>query len=97
MTPIEYYRGGNSLKARRTDVRFDRATGLVKPTRGVSVNTDPEKVRQFGGAYRVTNVPPGLRIVQISDDPGHYEIIPTQAMTFDEYQRLLDQSILVPP
>ncbi len=63
MNPTEYYRGGTNLKPRLRDVQMDSATGLVQPTRGISVFSQPANLERFGGAYRVTNLPPNLQIV----------------------------------
>jgi hypothetical protein len=53
-------------------------------------------VQRFGGAYRITSVPPGLKVEQRGKDPGHYEIIPAYEMTVQEYADLLKQVILQP-
>jgi hypothetical protein len=95
-TPIEYYRGGTNLQARRREVRFDPTTGLVLPERGISVQSRPDGLERFGGAYRVTNLPPELRIVQRGLRPDHYEIIPAFPMSFDDYQSLLNRISLAP-
>jgi hypothetical protein len=94
--PGDYYRGGNSLKPRPREIRIDRATGLVKPTRGVSVYDRPDNLERFGGAHRVTNVPENLRIVQVGPDPTHFEIVPAHPMPLAEYEAVLDKIILVP-
>ena len=96
MAPTEYYRGGTSLVARPKEVRFHRRTGLVLARRGISVSSRPDGLERFGGAYRVTNLPAELQIIQVGVNPHHYEIIPVQPMPFDEYQRLLNQIVLVP-
>jgi hypothetical protein len=89
-----YYRGGNNLIARIFEVKIDARTGLVLPRRGVSVQSKPDGLEKFGGAYKVSNVPGELKFVQVGRNPDHYEIIPAFAMTFDEYQRLLNQIVL---
>jgi hypothetical protein len=96
MAPVEYYRGGSSLKPRPIDVRIDRATGLLRPGRGVSVYCRPDGLERFGGAHRVTQVPPELAIVQVGRDPTHFEIVPTRPMTFEEYERALEKIVLLP-
>lgn len=95
MPDIDVYRGGNSLIAKVTDVVIDPATGLVQPVNGVSVSSRPDRLVRFGGPYRVTNVPPELSIVRVGHSRHHYEIVPTRAMSMDEYQNLLDQIVLV--
>jgi len=96
MSPIDYYRGGNSLKPRPIDVRIDPVTGLLRPGRGVSVFSRPDGLERFGGAYRVTRVPPELMIVQVGRDPAHFEIVPVSSMTLDQYEQALAKIVLVP-
>ena len=50
------------------------------------------------GAFLVTEIPDRLRVIQAGRDPSHHEIVPAEAfsMTFEEYQELLDQIVLVP-
>src|SRR5579885_1134584 len=96
MSPIDYYRTGNSLKPRPIDVRTDPATGLLRPGRGVSVFSRPDGLERFGGAYRVTQVPPGLTVVQVGRDPTPFEIVPVRPMTLDEYEQALAKIGLVP-
>jgi hypothetical protein len=92
----DYYRGGNSVCPRRNEVRFNRATGLLKTERGASVYDRPDNLERFGGAHRVTNVPESLRIVQRGQDPNHFEIVPANPMTFTEYEVELAKIVLVP-
>lgn len=96
MTPVVYYRGGASLVPRLFEVRIDRATGLVKPERGVSISTRPDGLDRFGGAFVLGPIPPELRPVQIGRDPAHFEIVPVAPMTFDRYAELLHQIPLTP-
>jgi hypothetical protein len=80
-----YYRGGPSLAARPIDVIINRGTGLVSPTRGVSVFDRADGLDRFGGAYEAGPIPQSLKIVKTGRDPHHYEIAPAYEMTFDEY------------
>jgi hypothetical protein len=91
-----YYRGGSSLKPRRTEVRIDSRTGLLRSTRGVSVYNRPDhpNLAAFGGAYQLGAIPEQLDVIQIGRDPAHHEIIPAVAMTFAEYEALLDLIVL---
>jgi hypothetical protein len=84
-----YYRGGNNLKPRRIDLRFDRVTGFVLPKRGVSVYNRPDGLDRFGGAFRVDNIPPELTVVQTGVDRAHFEIIPVRAMPLADYEAAL--------
>ena len=90
------YRGGGSLQPRRFELRFDRATGLLKPERGVSVSTRPDGLDRFGGAFVLGAIPGELQTVQIGRDPYHFEIVPAAPMTLDRYAELLDQIPLAP-
>jgi hypothetical protein len=92
----DYYRGGNSLQPRAFELRFDKATGLVKPERGVSVSTRPDGLDRFGGAHLLGPIPEELQIVQIGRDPHHHEIVPVEPMTLDRYKELLAQISLTP-
>ena len=85
----DVYRGGD-YTARDIDVRIDKSTGLLKPTRGISVNSDPGKVARFGTVSRVDSLPQGLSLKQIGA-PGHFEIVPKYSMSFSNYQKLLNQ------
>jgi hypothetical protein len=87
------YRGGSDLTPRNFDIAVDKQTGLLKTTRGISLNADPSKLARFGGAYRVISIPDELKIEQIGS-PGHYEITPTYPMTMEKYRELLQQVVL---
>ena len=95
MNQDRYYRGGPNLVARVQEVKIDRQTNKLKSYRGVSVYSQPDhpNVAAHGGAYLVGVLPETLRFLQVGRDPSHHEIVPFQAdsMTFQEYQRLLDQ------
>ncbi|MBL8793632.1 MAG: hypothetical protein JNM56_06995 [Planctomycetia bacterium] len=84
-----YYRGGKGLTPKRDEMRIDKTTGLVQPTRGISLNVNPAKFAVFGGAYRVKSIPPELEIVQQGNDPGHFELRPWQPMSQLQYLDLL--------
>jgi hypothetical protein len=88
------YRGGPWLTFRPHEVRIDRRTGLLKLTHGVSLDAEPDRVVEYGGAYAVRDIPPGLRIVQRGQRASHYEIVPAFTMTSEQYQLLLDQVVL---
>ena len=88
----ELYRGGNKMKVRSRDVEI--VDDLVQPTRGVSVNSNPGAVANFGGAYKIGDLPNGLTIKFTGGT--HYEIIPQYAMPLEKYQALLNQISLIP-
>jgi hypothetical protein len=88
------YRGGASMEARPgVDIRIDPNTGLVKPGYGISLNSDPDSLAQFGGAYEIdqSTVPPELEIKQIGSRPGHYELTAREPMTPGRYNELASQ------
>lgn len=91
-----YYRGGPSLAPRRIDVIINRRTGLVMPTRGVSVFDRPDGLDRFGGAYEVGLIPDTLRVVKAGQNPHHYEIAPAFEMTFERYEFELTKISLWP-
>jgi hypothetical protein len=85
------YRGGQSLTFKPHEVKIDRRTGLLKTTHGISVDADARRVARFGGAYVVRGLPNGLTIVQRGRHSTHFEIVPTEPITPERYQDLLDQ------
>lgn len=96
MNTGDFFRGGNSLVPRPIDVRIDPLTGLLRPGRGVSVYSRPDGLERFGGAHRITQLPPELAIIQVGRDPTHHEIVPVQPMTLEEYEQALQKITLVP-
>lgn len=77
------------------DVKIDRRTGLVKSTHGISVDSDSHRVADFGGAYLIGSMPDELSIIQRGRRDTHYEIVPSEPVTPEKYQELLDQIDLV--
>jgi hypothetical protein len=88
LNPIEtpVFRGGSSMEARPIDVKLT-PQGKVRPTRGISLNIDAERLSRFGQVRRIKSIPEGLRIVQ-QGKPGHYELIPATEMPLEQYQAL---------
>ena len=95
-TKTAVFRGGDSLTVRPIDVAIDKATGLVLPKKGISLNTIAEKVKNFGGAFQVKSIPDELQIIQRGINPNHFEIVPKQAMSLEAFQELLNKVVLVP-
>ncbi len=85
---VSVYRGGDSMKLRPGEYK-------VGAQRGISVNIDPAQVQNFGGAYRVSNVPRGLQIIQQGKNLSHFEIIAKTALTPEKFQFLLNKIILI--
>jgi hypothetical protein len=88
-----FYRGGSQFIAKLNEVKIDPNTGFVKPTNGISVHRDPNKVRRFGGAYKIIFLPDTLRMIQRGRDPQHYEIVPKEAnlLTFEQFNEELEK------
>ena len=91
-----FYRGGSDLTPRVEEVKLDRVTALVGVTHGVSVFDNPDQVEHFGGAYRVVSIPESLTIIQRGRDPKHFEIVPAQPMSWDDYNAALHTIQLLP-
>jgi len=88
---VPVYRGGNSVQLKGNEFKI-----LSNGTqRGLSVNTNPAQVQNFGGAYRVTNVPRGLQIVQQGSNLNHYEIIAKSVISQGKMQMLLNKIVLI--
>jgi hypothetical protein len=91
------FRGGADFTPRLgIDVLIDRNTGLLRTDRGISLFADPATVERFGGAYKVESIPEGLKMQQRGRDPGHYELMPAEPMSFERYVELLQQVVLRP-
>ena len=75
---------------------IDRYAGLLRTDRGISLFDDPAKVERFGGAYRVESIPEELKMQQRGREPGHYELMPDEPMSFERYVALLKQVVLRP-
>ncbi len=54
--------------------------------RGISISDRPDGLDQFGGACEVGAIPRTLEIVKAGRKPHHFEIAPTQEMTFEQYE-----------
>ncbi|OKH44335.1 hypothetical protein NIES2101_28410 [Calothrix sp. HK-06] len=86
-----FYRGGSRFLAKLNEVKIDQNTGFLKPTNGIYVHLDPNKVRRFGGAYKIIYFPDTLKMIQRGGDPQHYEIVPKEAnlLTFEQFNEEL--------
>jgi hypothetical protein len=97
LPPQALFRGGADLTPRLgIDVLIDRNTGLLRTDRGISLFADAAIVERFGGAYRVESIPEGLKMQQRGRDPGHYELMPAEPISFERYVELLQQVVLRP-
>jgi len=86
-----FYRGGPSLQPHPQEVRIDQQTGLLATTHGISLHRSPARLRRFGAVYEVLSIPEGLKVQQRGRDPQHFELMPAQPMTLEQYRQLLDQ------
>ncbi|WP_066496637.1 hypothetical protein [Abyssisolibacter fermentans] len=88
---VPVYRGGNNFTVKPNEVKTNKNTGLVKTTHSVSLDTNPNTVSKFGGAYKIDNLPEGLKIIQRGQRLEHYEIVPAYDMPLEQFQKLLNQ------
>lgn len=89
------FRGGADLIPRLgIDILIDPDNGFLRTDRGVSLFDDAAKVERFGGAYQVESIPETLKIQQRGRDPGHYELMPAEPMTFERYVDLIERVVL---
>lgn len=54
---------------------------------------NPQNVKKFGGAYKIEYLPEGLKIIQRGSRPEHFEIVPKDPMSLEQYQTLLNMII----
>ena len=95
--PQGVFRGGADLTPRLgIDVLLEHNTGLLRTDRGISLFDDPAKAERFGTVYVVESLPEGLKMQQRGRDPGHYELMPAEPMTFERYVELLTHVVLCP-
>jgi hypothetical protein len=87
-TQVDLYRGGRGLEVRPGEIKVG-ADGLVQPTHGISLESDPAALARFGGASRVRSIPAELRVVQRGRRDTHFEVVPRQPMTPERYQELV--------
>ena len=89
-TKVDVYRGGRSLEVKPGEIRVG-SDGLVQPTHGPSLETDPSILGRFGGATRVKSIPAELQIIQRGKRDTHFEAVPKQPMTPERFQELVGQ------
>ena len=87
-TKVKVFRGGKSFDVRPIDVKLDKTTGLVIPTKGLSLDLLPSNVERFGGAHEITSIPKELKIIQRGERLEHFEIVPREPMTPEAFQEL---------
>jgi len=91
------FRGGTDMSIKPNEVKLVNGEVVPNPSKGVSININPlNKNVASRGAYELTNLPDGLKIVKQGLDPGHYIIVPKEAMTMARFQELLNQIVLSP-
>jgi hypothetical protein len=69
------------------------ANGLVSTAYGLSceVNVNANSYLVNNGAYQITYLPAGLKIIKRGTSLTHYEIVPTQEITVQQYNTLCSQ------
>lgn len=93
---VPVYRGGNNFQLKPNEFKLNKETGLVKPTHGVSLDVDPNTVSKFGGAYKIESLPDGLKVIQRGQRKEHFEIVPSNEMSIEKFQSLLNQIKVTP-
>lgn len=93
-TTVDVFRGGTDMTVKPGEIRVDPMTGLVQPTHGLSLDTDPANLIRFGGVSKVRSIPDELQIVQRGRRDTHFEIVPKQPISPDRYQELVSQIVL---
>jgi hypothetical protein len=93
-TTVDVYRGGSSFELKPGEIRVGK-DGLVRPTHGPSLDTDPS----FGavasrGANKVKSIPDELQIIQRGGRATHFEVVPKEPMTPERFQELLRQIVV---
>ncbi len=93
---VSVYRGGKEFKLKPGEYKINKESGMVKTTHGVSLDTQPETVSKFGGAYRIESMPDELQIIQRGKRAEHFEIVPKVEMSVEKFQNLLDEIKVTP-
>jgi len=86
-----------TFEAKPHEYKVDKNTGMVKPTHGISVFDNPDRLLSKGFTPYLLNlesVPKTLQIKQRGSDPHHYEIMPRRAMPIEEYKEELRQILV---
>lgn len=84
------------MKPRPIDVIVNPHTGLISPKHGVSVESVPDGLERFGGAFTLSDIPTDLVVKQVGRRPTHHEILPAIPMTLAEYEAALGRIVLTP-
>jgi hypothetical protein len=90
-TQAQVFRGGSSFTLKPNEAHVDKPSGLVKPTHGPSLETNPDALHRFGGPRRIRGIPKELKIIQRGSRIEHFEIVPREPMTETRFQELLNQ------
>ncbi len=91
---VPIYRGGDDLNLKPGEFKVSTSTEAKYPVRGLSLTLDKDKAEGFGGAFRIVEIPEGLKMIHTpsKSDPSHYDIIPVDPKTTQpKYQELLNQ------
>lgn len=90
---VDVFRGGSDVTVRPGEVKIGR-DGLVQPIRGLSVDTDPANLVRFGSARRIVSIPDELQIIQRGLRATHFEVVPKQPMSLQDFQRFVNAIVL---
>ena len=95
---VDVYRGGNDFTLKENE--FKPGNSQTKyPARGLSVNSDPNKVATFGGAHKIVSIPEELEIIHTGTEknPTHFDIIPKNTnISEKDFQELLNKIEVTP-
>ena len=88
----DLYRGGEDFSAQSKDIRLTK-NGMVKPTHGVSLNSNLNELSRFSKISKVDSIPDSLKIIQRGANLNHFEIVPKTFMSLSDYQIALQQIV----
>ncbi len=88
----DLYRGGDDFTAQLKDVRLTK-NGMVKPTHGVSLNSNLDELSRFNKISKVDSIPDSLKIIQRGSKLNHFEIVPKTLMSFSDYNTALKKIV----
>ena len=88
----DYFRGGDNFTAKMSDVKMTNS-GMVKPTHGISINSQIDELSRFSKISKIDSFPDSLQIIQRGLNPNHFEIVPKALMSFFKYQQELTKII----
>ena len=73
---VPIYRGGESFELKPNEFRL--TPNGKYPARGLSLEVNPDRVKKYGGAFRLLSIPDELQMIHTpsSNSSTHFDIIP---------------------